>query len=174
MPRRGRRRRPRHPVRGHSSAPRAARREIAQTCCSPLAAQPSLRLIAGDLRSQFGIKGADFAEQQHEMQQYTGVHDQRDERPQYEGGLERQFDIEKRQFDRVFERQVAMRDSSGGNGKVKQDKQIAEPQSGADAAASTTGSRSVPKSFALAVNGVGSVLCGSGSRFRLVNMRRPS
>ena len=108
------------------------------------------------------------------MQQYTGVHDQRDERPQYEGSLELQFVIEELQFDRVFERQVAMRDSSGGNRKVKQDKQIAEPQSVADAAASTTASRSVPKSFALAANGVGSVLSGSGSRLRLVNMRRPS
>ena len=67
------------------------------------------------------------------MQQHIGVHDQKDERPQDKEGLEWQFDIEERQFDRVFEQQVAMRHRAGGNRKIKQDEQIAEPQAGADA-----------------------------------------
>jgi hypothetical protein len=60
-------------------------------------------VIAGNLCLQFGIKDADLAGQEYEMQKHIGVHDQKHKRPQDKEGLERQFDIEKWQFNRAFE-----------------------------------------------------------------------
>ena len=116
-----------------------------------------------DLRLQFGVKGADLAGQQYEMQQHIGVHDQKDQRPQDEESLERQFDIEERQFDRVFEQQVAVRDRAGGNGEIKQHKQIAEPQAGADARRIDDGVAQCPQ-----------ILRPGGERCRLRLLRRRS
>src|SRR5262249_14815371 len=53
-------------------------------------------------------------------------------RPQYEECLERQFDIEERQFDRALQQQIAVGHGTRRNGEVKQREEIAEPQAVAD------------------------------------------
>ncbi len=61
------------------------------------------------------------------------MNDDEDERPQDKKGFQRQFDIEKRQFDRAFEEQVAMRHGTRGDREIKQCEEIAEPEARADA-----------------------------------------
>lgn len=94
------------------------------------------------------------------MQQHIGVHDQKDQRSQYEERLQRQFDIEEWQFDRAFEQQVAVRHRARGDGKIKESEQIADPQAGADARRIDDGVAQRPQ-----------ILCPRGERCRVRFLR---
>jgi hypothetical protein len=61
-----------------------------------------------------------------------GMRNDKQDWRQHEKGDERQFDIEKRQFDRVFEQKILMRDGARRDGDIEQDKEIAQPKSRAD------------------------------------------
>jgi hypothetical protein len=83
-----------------------------------LAAQLRSFLIFGYLLLQLGMERADLARQQQEMQQHIGMYHQKDDRSQYEEGLERQFDIEERQLDRALQQQIAVCDGTGRDGEI--------------------------------------------------------
>jgi hypothetical protein len=51
---------------------------------------------------------------------------------QEEKGDERQFDIEKRQFDRIFEQEIFMCDGARRDANIEQHKEITQPKSRAD------------------------------------------
>jgi hypothetical protein len=89
------------------------------------------------------------------------VHDQKHERPHDKEGLERQFDIEKWQFDRAFEQEVTVRHRAGGDRKIKESEQIADPEAGAYGRSIDDGIAQRPQ-----------ILCLGSERCRLRFLRR--
>ena len=67
-----------------------------------------------------------------EVQQHIGMEDEEEERSQYEEAKERQFNIEKRQLDRVLKEEVAVRHGGRRDEEVEEQEEITEPQASAD------------------------------------------
>jgi hypothetical protein len=61
-------------------------------------------ILVRDLRSKLDIEYADLAGEQYEMQQHISMHDQKQERSEYEEPRQRQVDAEEQQSDRALER----------------------------------------------------------------------
>ena len=61
------------------------------------------------------------------------MHDQEQDRRQEEERHQRQFDVQERQFDGVFQEQIDMRHRSGGDREVEHQEEIGEPETRADA-----------------------------------------
>jgi hypothetical protein len=66
------------------------------------------------------------------MDERIGVRDDEQNRRQNKKGDEGQFDIEKRQFDRVFEQKILMCNGARRDAYIEQDKEITQPKSRAD------------------------------------------
>src|SRR6185295_5071642 len=77
--------------------------------------------------TELRIEHAELVGELHEMQQDIGVHDQQQQGGEREKGPDRQLDVEERQLDRSFEKQIAMGHAAGGDRQVKQHEQIADP-----------------------------------------------
>ncbi len=70
--------------------------------------------------------------QHHEMHEDVSMDDDEQDRRQKEEGEQRQIDTEDRQLDRIFEKEIGVRDRSRRDCEIKQHEQIGEPQRPAD------------------------------------------
>ena len=115
--------------RGH----RAARRGTARRCCSAIAGAGARGCRRRGLRLKLGVECADFAGQQREMQQCVGMDDQKQRRPENEKTRSAAIrHSRKRQFDRVLEKHILVRDRAGRDREIEKYKNVADPQRAAD------------------------------------------
>ena len=61
------------------------------------------------------------------MHERIGVDDEEQDRREEEEGEQRQFDVEERQLDRVFEKEIGVRHRACGDREIEQNEQIGEP-----------------------------------------------
>ena len=92
-----------------------------------LPAQAGAGVLDPDLRFKLSVERTDLAGQHREMQQRVGMDNQKQRRPEGKKSRQRQFDIQKRQFDRVLEKQILVRNRTRRNREVEKDKNVADP-----------------------------------------------
>src|ERR1043166_378279 len=85
------------------------------------------------------------------------MHDQEQQRGQHEEADERQLDVEERQLDRIFKKEVAVGDTACRDKKIEQYEQIADPQAGTDAGGVDDRSAQRLEIFRLVGKGFGAV-----------------
>src|SRR5439155_9084243 len=81
-----------------------------------------------DLLPKFGVEDANFASEQNKMQQYVGVHDKEQQRPEDEESCEGKIYAEERQLDRLLKEQVGVAYAPGSDREIEKHEEIAEPK----------------------------------------------